>query len=623
MKQFIFKTRMFLIVVFFFCSLGTIYSQTFPTFNGMPISLPTDELTIEYILNTLGRAVRNQSPEQLQTLRDNEYNQLWLHVPSTAMIGENVKFTVQAWDSYERLAARFDGNINISSTDESAKLPHDYKFTTDFIVELGGIIPAYLIDRSDNGKHTFENVVFNTPGVHYIYVEDHASGKRYVSNPIKVSEKPSLNIYWGDIHSQSNFSDGAGFPFEQFDYAKNVAMLDFFSLTDHDSYISPWGNDPQPYLMEHFFWPRIIRVSNDWNRPGDFVTLIGYEWSSLAQGPGGPGYGHYNVYYNTDDVPFYSHTDNETFNIEDLWAKLKEWKKKETGSDVITIPHHITRGATPIDWAYYDPEFVPLVEIYSEWGSSEMLESEGNTKPLKHGTAEIKEKGFSVQDGLSMGRKVSFMGSGDSHDGRPGHSLMHTAAHNIYQYPYGTIIWHANQTVAYKTHYPNGLVAIFSKELERKDVFNALRSRACFATSHVDRMIIEFKVNGKNFYEEQNLIVNKDEPRTIKVNVFGDGNMNNSKIEKIELIKNNKVIYTHLGKNLIESFEYIDYEPINGVEYEGGYFENGGFKISSLSKKYLDKRPSTDGEDFYYVRVTEENGEMGWAGPVWIKINAN
>jgi hypothetical protein len=166
-------------------------------------------------------------------------------------------------------------------------------------------------------------------------------------------------------------------------------------------------------------------------------------------------------------------------------------------------------------------------------------------------------------------------------------------------------------------------VAIFLKELERKGVFNALRSRACFATSHVDRMIIDFKVNGKNFYEEQNLIVNKDEPRTIEVNVFGDGNMNNSKIEKIELIKNNKVIYTHLGKNLIESFEYVDYEPINGVEYEGGYFENGDFKISSLSKKYLDKRPSTDGEDFYYVRVTEENGEMGWAGPVWIKINAN
>jgi len=55
-----------------------------------------------------------------------------------------------------------------------------------------------------------------------------------------------------------------------------------------NSYISPWGNDPQPYLMKHFFWPHIIKVSNKWNKPGDFITLIGYEWSSLAQGPGGP-----------------------------------------------------------------------------------------------------------------------------------------------------------------------------------------------------------------------------------------------------------------------------------------------------------------------------------------------
>ena len=132
MKCLVFKARVFLIVVFLFSLIGTIFSQTAPTFNGIPVSLPTDELTIEYILNTLGRAVRNQSPEQLQTLRDNEYNQLWLHAPSTAVIGENVKFTVQAWDSYERLAVSFDGNITISSTDKSAKLPHDYKFTTDF-----------------------------------------------------------------------------------------------------------------------------------------------------------------------------------------------------------------------------------------------------------------------------------------------------------------------------------------------------------------------------------------------------------------------------------------------------------------------------------------------------------
>jgi hypothetical protein len=618
MKNFIIKIKLFVVMTLLISFSNTVFSQV-PTFNGKPITVPTDELTIEYILSILNRATKNQSPEQLQTLKDNEFKQLWIHIPSTTVVGHKVKLDVQAWDSYERLAASFEGRIAISSTDKMAKLPKEYLFTTDFPIEQG-IIPGYLVGVSDNGKHAFENVIFNTPGIHYIYVRNLDKNEQFISNPIKVSNKSEINIYWGDIHGHSNFSDGAGFPKEYYSYAKNVAMLDFACLTDHDSYISPWGNDPQPYLMKHFFWPRIKKISDKWNKSGDFVTLIGYEWSSLAQGPGGPGFGHYNVYYNTDDeAPFYSHTDNEIFNIEDLWAKLKEWKQKKSGRDVITIPHHITRGATPIDWAYYNPEFVPLIEIYSEWGSSEMLTSKGNTKPLKHGTAEIKETGFSVQDGLAMGRKVSFMGSGDSHDGRPGHSLMHTAAHNIYQYPYGTIIWHVNQTMAYQTHYPNGLAAVFSKELERKNIFNALKNRACYATSHVDRMLIDFQINGKHFYKEQNLTLNKDEPKLIKVMVAGDGNMSNSRVEKIELIKNNKVIYTHLGNNLVESFEYVDYEPVKGTEYEGGYFENGKFKINSLSKKYLDKRPSTSGEDFYYIRVTEENGEMGWAGPIWVK----
>ena len=619
------KIRLITLLLFLIYFNFDVFSQTPPTFNGQPIVLPTDKLTIEYILASFDRAVINQSAEQLQTLKDNEYFQLWLHAPSTAIVDQNIKFSVQAWDRYERLSASFEGSISFSSTDKNAVLPPNYMFTSNFPIEQGIIPgylignPAYLIGKSDNGKHIFGNIIFTTPGIHYIYVTDLKTKKVYTSNPIKVVTNPGLNVYWGDIHSHSNFSDGAGMPDEVYNYGKEVAMLDFASITPHDSFVSPWGNDPQPYLMEHIFWPEIKRISNKWNIPGTFVTILGYEWTSLAQGPGGPGYGHYNVYYNTDNAPFYSHTDVETQNIEDLWSKLKKWKQKE-GRDVITIPHHITREATPIDWAYYNPEFVPLVEIYSEWGSSEMLTSEGNTKPLKHGTAEIKEKGFSVQDGLSMGRKVSFMGSGDSHDGKVGHSLMHTAAHNIYQYPLGTIIWHANQTVAYKTHYPNGLAAVFTKELTRKNIFNSLKNRACYATSHVDRMIIDFKVNGKNFHEEQNITVNKDEPKVIEVMVAGDGNMENSKIDKIELIKNNKLIYTHYGRELIESFEFIDYEPIKGMEYEGGYFENGKFKINSLSKKLLDERPILKGEDFYYIRVTEENKEMGWAGPVWVKM---
>jgi hypothetical protein len=391
--------------------------------------------------------------EQYNSIKDNKFDTFWLHAPSVAKTGERITFTVQAWDKYERLSSSYNGTISFSSTDKSAILPETYIFTSDSNINQG-IIPGYLIGKSDNGKHTF-SITFNTEGIQYIYVIDNKSNKVYVSNPILTEKEPDTFIYWGDIHSHSNFSDGAGFPDELYRYAKEVAMLDFAAVTDHDSYLSPSPIDPQPALMKAFTWNRINKITNRWNIENNFVTLIAYEWTSKARAHG---YGHYKVYYNRDDGPFYPHTDNKTSNIEELWMKLDQWKK-QTGGDVITIPHHVTRDVAPVDWAYYNPEFVPLVEIYSEWGSGELLSSEGNTKPLMKRTAEINEKGFSVQDALSMGRIIGFIGSGDSHDGRPGHSLMHNPAGNMFAYPWGTILYHAIQTLDYYNHYPNGLVA--------------------------------------------------------------------------------------------------------------------------------------------------------------------
>jgi len=126
---------------------------------------------------------------------------------------------LQAWDSYERLAASFEGRVAISSTDKKAKLPQEYMFTTDFLVEQG-MIPGYLVGVSENGKHAFENVIFNTPGIHYIYVRNLDTNEQFISNPIKVSNKSEINIYWGDIHGHSNFSDGAGVAREYLNYAR-------------------------------------------------------------------------------------------------------------------------------------------------------------------------------------------------------------------------------------------------------------------------------------------------------------------------------------------------------------------------------------------------------------------
>lgn len=48
--------------------------------------------------------------------------------------------------------------------------------------------------------------------------------------------QPSIdgfNVYYGNLHNHSHVSDGEGMPDEACNYAKKVAQLDFFGLSDH------------------------------------------------------------------------------------------------------------------------------------------------------------------------------------------------------------------------------------------------------------------------------------------------------------------------------------------------------------------------------------------------------
>lgn len=562
--------------------------------------------------------------EQVRTISENEAMSFWLNAPSVVETGEPFSLTIEAWDSYERISSNYKKEISFFSTDPTAVVPDNYKFTSNAVIEQG-ILPGYLKKGADNGKHVFNNLTFNTPGFQYIGVIDIESNEKFLSNPIKVVDdsdidESSYHIYWGDIHGHSDICDGAGTLNQFYSYARDVALLDFAAVTTHDHYIEPGTmhrirHHTHPLLVKNFFWDRIKKSARTWNDEGKFVTLLAFEWTSNPQTKG---YGHYNIYYSTDDGPFFSSTFPETENITDVWKTLRKWKSV-TGRDVITIPHHPTRDLTPVDWSFYDEEFVPLVEIYSIWGSGEMLGSEGNPKPIKHGRSEIEGRGYSIQDALSMGRKVGSIASGDSHDGHPGHSLMHTPAHNPWQYPLGGLVWHGHQSTDYKTPFPSGTVAIFSEELSRDSIFSALKSRRCYATTHGDRMIIEFRVNGKEVGGDTTVLVNEGKPRIIEGVVAGDGNLDNSKIAKIELVKNNRLVYFKEGKSLVEEFSYTDYEPITGMEYDAGFYREGKFWTNDQAFNPMDERPGTGGEGFYYLRVTEENGEMGWIGPIWVK----
>ena len=101
---------------------------------------------------------------------------------------------------------------------------------------------------------------------------------------------------------------------------------------------------PGAKLMARNVWNEAIQTADEHNDPGNFTTLIGWEWSSI---PGGANL--HRVVFTSADAelaakfePFSSATSQYP---EDLWAWL-ETTSKEIGAEFVAIPHNsnISKG---------------------------------------------------------------------------------------------------------------------------------------------------------------------------------------------------------------------------------------------------------------------------------------
>ena len=96
--------------------------------------------------------------------------------------------------------------------------------------------------------------------------------------------------------------------------------------------------------------------------------------------------------------------------FEKSWEVLKNKK-------AMTIPHHPACTHIGQNWDHHSPEVQRLVEIYSEWGSSE---GQGCSKALRVPTDYVNR---SVQSALARGYKLGFVASSDTHSGDVGEAL--------------------------------------------------------------------------------------------------------------------------------------------------------------------------------------------------------
>ena len=425
----------------------------------------------------------------------------------------------------------------------------------ELIVRLDGReIPAKRAPVEGSTCCRLEGIVLPGEGVFRLEVEDGSSGSKAITNPILVQDNSLL--LWGSIHGHTQVSDGTGSLDRYFTQMRDECAIDFGSTADHDH---------AEFLPEEI-WALSQEAVARYNEPGRFTAFLGYEWARWRKN----GNGDRNVYYLQDRRPIYRSDDDAYPNPPALSRALRD-------EDALVIPHHPAHIGNHNDWMDHDPSKERLVEIHSYWGCSERSAEDGNLyngMPVaENPNSGVNPLGF-VQRGLAMGWRVGFVAAGDDHHGHP-----------------------SDMTIRHKSSgdYPGGLTAVYARENTREAIWEALRSRRCYATTG-ERIVADFSVSGHPMGSEVSLLKHPDlaNERRIEVSVHGT-----AKITRVEIVRNNIDVHTVRPDGPDAEFDWIDNEPLSEI---------------NLPPARHSAVPFT----FYYIRVTQEDNQIAWLSPVWL-----
>jgi hypothetical protein len=229
------------------------------------------------------------------------------------------------------------------------------------------------------------------------------------------------------------------------------------------------------------------------------------------------------------------------------------------GTGALAIPHHTNASSEggPQNWEVQDwRRFEPRFQP-----AVEMSQTRGAFETdAPGGTTVIGGRGASVQDALARGCQVGFVGGTDNHYGQPGSQRCFKAG------------------VDYHDHVVGGLTAVFAPELTRDAILRSLWQRRCYATTGA-RMVVEFAVDGHPMGTEFTCPAGS---LAVSARVVGE-----APIATVELIQDNRVVHTARGSHRVLQYRHT-------VTLGPGQ------------------------TTFLYLRVTQDDGHVAWASPVWI-----
>ena len=324
-------------------------------------------------------------------------------VPSLALVGQPFRLAVVAEDKWGNPTADASQSFELASS-----LP------------IRGL-PSRLEIKPGDGPRVIENLVAGSEGD--IDIQLTANGALLArANPLRVTKQAPLRRYWGDLHGQSGETIGMGTADAYFRFARDAAFID---MVGHQ------GND---FQITDTFWTELNRLTAEFDVPGRFVCLPGYEWSGNT-GMGGDR----NIFYRGEGRPIRrsSHILVEGQTSTDAIYTADALFRALEGEDAIVIAHV---GGRYADLKYaHDGRLERAVEVHSTWGTFEWI----------------------LHDAFEKGYRVGVVCHSDDHKGRPGATRPGASS-------FGAI---------------GGLTCYFMPELTRDALFEALRQRRHYGTT--------------------------------------------------------------------------------------------------------------------------------------------
>ncbi len=338
------------------------------------------------------------------------------------------------------------------------------------------------------------------------------------------TKETSYNVYFGDLHVHTSRIHQADTFAEEFSreqieaansYARDVMYHDFVSVTNHG------------YLLEDWMWEVTKEVADEFTQDGVFTSFPAFEWT--ASHPCGrhcdpprqdyPAWGHRCVHFrDTNASPLRRCNDPNYDTPMKLFGALP-------GPDfATTIPHHTSHPVHPFDWSTINPAYDRLVEIVQFRDSYE---------------TDI------IQNGWASEQILGVVGGSDNHNGRPGK--------------------------------PRGITAILAPALTRDALFDALRDRRTYATSHGD-IILHFFGDGAI---QGSILTSRS-----SVTLGGEIDSKSETISLVELLIDGQVITSWQPNQATFRFE---------------------------ERQWLGEE-----QHYFYVRVTLKNGHQAWSSPIWV-----